>query len=227
MTRQPPPAKPATVYERQRQTLIDTLQARGITDARVLAGMNTIPRELFVPTAMMGRAYEDSALPIDNRQTISQPYTVALMTQELHVRPGMRVLEIGTGSGYQAAVLAQLGADVITIERHPLLSQKARTLLASLGYSVNCRVGDGTIGYRSGGPYDGIIVTAGAPDVPEPLARQLAVGGVLVVPVGPREQQTLYRVTRTGEETWKAEERGPCKFVPLIGRSGWDEAIGQ
>jgi protein-L-isoaspartate(D-aspartate) O-methyltransferase len=227
MNQQPSPTRTATVYERQRQSLIEILRSRGILDEHVLAAMNSIPRELFVPPAMMGRAYEDSALPIDNRQTISQPYTVALMTQELHVRRGMKVLEIGTGSGYQAAVLAQLGAHVVSIERHPLLSQKARTVLQQLGYAVTCRVGDGTIGYRDGEPYDGIIVTAGAPDVPEPLARQLAIGGVLVVPVGPRDQQVLYRVTRTGPETWKAEERGPCKFVPLIGRSGWDETIGQ
>ena len=227
MNRITPPTKPATVYERQRQALIDTLRTRGITDERVLAAMNAIPRELFVPPAMMGRAYEDSALPIDNRQTISQPYTVALMTQELNLTSSARILEIGTGSGYQAAVLAQLGAEVITIERHPLLSQKARAILLELGYTVNCRVGDGTIGYRNGEPYDGIIVTAGAPDVPEPLARQLAIGGVLVVPVGPRDQQVLYRVTRTGDEAWKAEERGPCKFVPLIGRSGWDDSVGQ
>lgn len=227
MNRKPNPVRTATVFDRQRLALIDALRLRGIHDEGVLAAMNTIPRELFVPPAMTGQAYEDSALPIDNRQTISQPYTVALMTQELSVRPGMRILEIGTGSGYQAAVLAQLGAEVITIERHPLLSQKARTLLSSLGYNINCRIGDGTIGYRAGEPYDGIIVTAGAPDVPEPLARQLAISGVLVVPVGPRDQQTLYRVTRTGQETWKAEERGPCKFVPLIGRSGWDEHVGQ
>ncbi len=189
--------------------------------------MSIIPREMFVPAPLSSRAYEDSALPIDNRQTISQPFTVAFMTSMLNVTPGANILEIGTGSGYQAAVLAQMGANVTSIERHPILSQKARTVLASLGYAVQCRVGDGTIGYSAGGPYDGIIVTAGAPDVPEPLAKQLAIGGCLVVPVGSKDQQTLYRVVRTAQDLWKAEDLGPFKFVPLIGRSGWEEVHGQ
>ncbi|MBK6761228.1 MAG: protein-L-isoaspartate(D-aspartate) O-methyltransferase [Ignavibacteria bacterium] len=219
----PRPTKVATPFDVQRQGLVDVLRSRGITDEAVLAAIGKVPREVFVPAAMTGRAYEDSALPIDNRQTISQPYTVAFMTQALKITRGSRVLEIGTGSGYQAAVLAQLGANVVSIERHPLLSQKARTALVSLGYEVNCRVGDGTIGYREAGPYDGIIVTAGAPDVPEPLAKQLAIGGRLVVPVGSLENQTLYRVVRNAEDSWKAEDLGPFKFVPLIGRSGWDE----
>jgi protein-L-isoaspartate(D-aspartate) O-methyltransferase len=185
--------------------------------------MEQLPREEFVQPSMKVRAYEDTALPIDDKQTISQPYTVAFMTQALSITPGMKVLEIGTGSGYQAAVLAVMGAKVVTIERHPRLSQQARSLLQQLGLDVNCRIGDGTIGYREGGPYDAIIVTAGAPDVPETLARQLAVGGKLVVPVGTSDEQTLYRVTRTGEEDWKAEDLGPFKFVPLIGVEGWDE----
>ncbi|HLP28857.1 MAG TPA: protein-L-isoaspartate(D-aspartate) O-methyltransferase [Candidatus Didemnitutus sp.] len=220
----PRPAKVATPFDVQRQGLVEVLRSRGITDEGVLQAINTVPREVFVPPAMSGRAYEDSALPIDNRQTISQPYTVAFMTQSLKVTRGMRVLEIGTGSGYQAAVLAQMGASVVTIERHPLLSQKARTALADFGYTVQCRIGDGTIGFREGGPYEGIIVTAGAPDVPEPLAKQLSIGGRLVVPVGSLENQTLYRVVRTAEDSWKAEDLGPFKFVPLIGRSGWDDA---
>jgi len=208
----------------QRQQLVDALRARGISDEAVLVAMNTVPRETFVPEAIRSRAYEDSALPIDNRQTISQPYTVAFMTQCLNIKPGMKVLEIGTGSGYQAAVLSQLGAHVISIERHPLLSTKARTILTSLGYDVQCRVGDGTIGYREGGLYDGIIVTAGAPDVPEPLAKQLKIGGRLVVPVGSKEDQRLYLVIRTEEDDWNAKDLGPFKFVPLIGRSGWNES---
>lgn len=189
---------------------------------RVLTAIDTVPREHFVPPFMRNRAYEDTALPIDDRQTISQPSTVALMTQALQVTPAMRVLEIGTGSGYQAAVLAALGAVVISIERHPNLSQQARTKLASLGYNVECRVGDGSIGYTGKAPYDGIIVTAGAPDVPEPLARQLALGGRLVVPVGERDEQVLYRVTRTGDESWSVDDLGPAKFVPLIGVEGWN-----
>ncbi len=219
------PARIFTPFDVQRQGLVDVLRSRGIVDESVLASIHIVPREMFVPPAMTGRAYEDSALPIDNRQTISQPYTVAFMTQALRLTRGMKVLEIGTGSGYQAAVLAQIGANVVSIERHPLLSSKARSVLSSLGYTVNCRVGDGTIGFREGGPYDGIIVTAGAPDVPEPLAKQLVVGGRLVVPVGSLENQTLYRVIRTAEDAWKVEDLGPFKFVPLIGRSGWDESI--
>jgi len=210
-------------YHEKRLELIRQLRAKGITDPNVLHAMEQLPREEFVQASMKVRAYEDTALPIDDKQTISQPFTVAFMTQAMGVKPGNKILEIGTGSGYQAAVLAVMGAKVISIERHPRLSQQARTRLQHLGLDVNCRVGDGTIGYREGGPYDGIIVTAGAPDVPEPLARQLTIGGRLVVPVGTAEEQTLYRVTRTAEEDWKAEDLGPFKFVPLIGVEGWDE----
>lgn len=219
----PLPSRIFTWSEIQRQKLVDILRERGIRDESVLAAINAIPREAFVPVAIRSRAYEDSALPIDNRQTISQPYTVAFMTQALRVTPGMKILEIGTGSGYQAAVLAHLGATVVSIERHPQLSQKARTVLSTLGYNVQCRVGDGTIGFREGGPYQGIIVTAGAPDVPEPLAKQLAIGGCLIVPVGSKEDQELYSVVRSSEDAWKVSNLGPFKFVPLIGHSGWDE----
>jgi protein-L-isoaspartate(D-aspartate) O-methyltransferase len=209
-------------YDEKRHSLIDALRAKGITHVDVLSAMDIVPREQFVQPAMLSRAYEDTALPIDDRQTISQPYTVAFMTQALDPRPGMKVLEIGTGSGYQAAVLAQLGCRVVSIERHPKLSMQARERLARLGYKVECRVGDGTIGHRAQAPYDGIIVTAGAPDVPEPLARQLAMGGRLVVPVGTQSEQTLYRVTRREEEKWDVEELGGFKFVPLIGMAGWN-----
>lgn len=210
-------------YHEKRLDLIRQLQAKGITDSNVLFAMEQLPREEFVQPSMKVRAYEDTALPIDDKQTISQPFTVAFMTQAMGIQPGMKVLEIGTGSGYQAAVLAVMGAKVVTIERHPRLSQQARSRLQHLGLEVTCRIGDGTIGYREGGPYDAIIVTAGAPDVPETLARQLTIGGRLVVPVGNAEAQTLYRVTRTGEQDWKAEDLGPFKFVPLIGVEGWDE----
>jgi protein-L-isoaspartate(D-aspartate) O-methyltransferase len=204
------PARQFSPFELQRQQLVSVLASRGIADARVLQAIGSIPREEFIPPALYTRAYEDSALPIDNRQLLG-------------VRPGVKILEIGTGSGYQAAVLAVLGAHVVSIERHALLSQKARTVLQRLGFHVTCRIGDGTIGYREGGPYDGIIITAGAPDVPEPLARQLAIGGKMIVPIGSLEEQRLYTVVRTGDEAWKAEDVGPAKFVPLIGRSGWDE----
>lgn len=217
------PARQYSSFELQRQELVSLLSSRGIHDARVLQAIGSVPRESFVPPALVTRSYEDSALPIDNRQTISQPYTVALMSQLLGIEPGHKILEIGTGSGYQAAILAHLGAVVVSIERHPLLSQKARVILEQLGFSVTCRVGDGTIGYRDGAPYHGIIVTAGAPDVPEPLAKQLVIGGRMIVPIGSLEEQRMYQVVRTGEESWKATDVGPAKFVPLIGRSGWDE----
>ena len=210
-------------YDEKRHALIAHLRQRGITDEVVLEAMDAIPREHFVQEFMRGRAYEDTALPIDDRQTISQPYTVALMTQALHVHEGMKILEIGTGSGYQAAILAAMGANVITIERHPKLSAQARQRLADQGLRAECRVGDGTIGYSGGAPYEGIIVTAGAPDVPEPLARQLTIGGRMVVPVGDLAGQTLYRVTRTSDEDWDVENLGPVKFVPLIGIEGWED----
>lgn len=210
-------------FDVKRHNLILQLRQRGIHDEEVLRAMATIPRELFVQASLQSQAYEDSALPINQRQTISQPYTVAYMTQALGIKAGARVLEVGTGSGYQAAVLAEMKARVVTIERHPQLSNQAREKLASLGYTVTCRVGDGTIGYRDGGPYDAIIVTAGAPDVPEALARQLAIGGKLAVPVGDTKSQNLYLVTRTDEEQWDAKELGSFTFVPLIGIEGWED----
>jgi protein-L-isoaspartate(D-aspartate) O-methyltransferase len=220
------PQRQSSSFEIQRANLVALLRQRGISSEHVLQAIASVPREAFVPAAMSMRAYEDTALPIDVRQTISQPYTVALMTQSLELSARSRILEIGTGSGYQAAVLASLGHHVVSIERHAILSQKARTTLKLLGYDVLCRVGDGTIGYREGGPYDGIIVTAGAPDVPETLARQLAIGGRMVIPVGTKTEQRLYRVVRHDTDSWKAEDLGSAKFVPLIGRSGWDEVAG-
>lgn len=215
--------KVPTPFDIKRHSLVQQLRQRGISDETVLAAIATVPRELFVQPSLQSQAYEDSALPIDQRQTISQPYTVAFMTQLVGVRPNMNVLEIGTGSGYQAAVLAAMKARVTSIERHPQLSSQARAKLNSLGYSVTCRIGDGTIGYRDGGPYDAIIVTAGAPDVPEALARQLAIGGKMAVPVGDAKNQTLYLVTRLDVEQWDAKEQGAFTFVPLIGIEGWDD----
>lgn len=211
------------VFDEQRVALVQALRDRGVTDEPTLAAIAVIPREHFISSAMRTRAYEDSALPIDNGQTISQPYTVAFMTQALALRGGEKVLEIGTGSGYQAAVLAHLGVNVYTVERHETLSKQAQLVLRSLGYTVTHRTGDGTIGWNQYAPFDGILITAGAPDVPETLARQLTIGGRLIVPVGTASEQTLYRVTRTAPEDWKAEDLGPFKFVPLIGREGWDD----
>ncbi|MCU0331129.1 MAG: protein-L-isoaspartate(D-aspartate) O-methyltransferase [Candidatus Kapabacteria bacterium] len=217
-------AKP--LFEDRRRALVDHLRGRGITDERVLHAIATVPRELFVPAAMRDKAYEDTALPIDERQTISQPYTVAAMTQALDVVPGQRILEIGTGSGYQAAVLAVLGAVVYSVERHHRLSQQARQTLESVGLgTVHLRVADGTIGWSSEAPFHGIVVTAGAPDVPEVLARQLTIGGRMIIPVGDRNEQQMYCVVRTSDESWRADDLGAFKFVPLIGREGWEDGI--
>ncbi len=200
--------------------MIALLKDRGITDARLLRAMATVKRHMFVPEPFTGRAYDDSALPIGQQQTISQPYTVAFMTQVLGVKPGDRILEIGTGSGYQAAVLAEMGTRVFTIERHADLLSSARKLLDKLGYRIASKSGDGTVGWSEFAPFNGIIVTAGAPNVPESLVKQLADGGKLVIPVGDLEIQNLLVVTRNGARFETKEIQG-FKFVPLIGKMGW------
>jgi protein-L-isoaspartate(D-aspartate) O-methyltransferase len=200
------------------------LERRGIRDPRVLEVMATTPREAFVPGVPVSVAYDDRALPIDAGQTISQPYMVARMTELLEVEPGDRILEIGTGSGYQAAVLARLGANVTTIERHPDLAEAARERLAALGIDgVDVLVGDGSRGDPEGAPWDGIVVTAGAPSIPAELREQLAVGGRLVIPVGPRSQQELIVVERRGPTDWVEWSDGAVVFVPLVGEAGWAE----
>jgi protein-L-isoaspartate(D-aspartate) O-methyltransferase len=198
------------------------LRARGIRDKRVLAAMSAIPRELFVPPADRSQAYADAALPIEAGQSISQPYIVARMTELLGVRPGARILEIGTGSGYQAAILATLGARVVSLERHPELAEEARRRLEQLGLgdAVEVRVADGSLGDPSGAPYDAIVVTAAAPSIPAALLDQLADGGRLVIPVGPRDRQRLVVVTRHGDE-WEQRSDGDVVFVPLVGTGGW------
>lgn len=199
----------------------EQLAARGVTDARVLEAMAAVPRHLFVPPAYRGEAYDDRALPIDGGQTISQPFMVALMTQWLAVQPGATILEIGTGSGYQAAVLARLANRVVTIERHADLSAKANALFRYLGVSnIECLVGDGTLGWPPLAPYGGVIVTAGAPAVPEALRAQLADGGRLVVPVGGRDAQRL-EVIRRSDGAFERALSVECRFVPLIGEEGW------
>jgi protein-L-isoaspartate(D-aspartate) O-methyltransferase len=203
------------------------LRRRGIQDERVLAAMSEVPREAFVPAFERPSAYDDSALPIPEGQTISQPYMVARMTELLQVDEGDRVLEIGTGSGYQAAVLARLGARVTSIERIPALADEARSTLARLGIEgVDVRVGDGSDGDPAGAPWDGIVVTAGAPQIPDRLRDQLAVGGRLVIPVGPRRLQELVVVERRTETDWVEWSDGPVVFVPLVGHGGWDERGG-
>jgi protein-L-isoaspartate(D-aspartate) O-methyltransferase len=201
------------------------IAGRGVGDLRVLAAMGKVPREAFLPDAMREFAYEDTPLPIEEGQTISQPYIVARMADAAHIAPGDRVLEVGAGSGYAAAVLSELAARVFTIERHPALADLARARLKQLGYrNVEVRTGDGTLGWPEQAPFDAIIATAGGPRVPDSLRGQLAVGGRLVMPVGPtRSAQMLVRLTRTGPEIWHREEIEDVRFVPLIGEEGWTE----
>jgi len=199
------------------------IQVRGVYDPRVLAAMRKVPRHLFIPRHLWDQAYNDYPLPIGEDQTISQPYIVALMTEILEIKATDRVLEIGTGSGYQAAILAELAAAVFSIDRVGSLAYQAEAVLKSLGYqNIKIRVGDGTLGWPEEMPFEGIIVTAGAPKVPRPLAEQLALGGRLVIPVGDRWSQTLTCVRQT-KEGLKFEYHGGCRFVRLIGAHGWEE----
>jgi protein-L-isoaspartate(D-aspartate) O-methyltransferase len=196
---------------------------RGIGDARVIAAMRTLLRHLFVDAGLVNRAYDDSALPIGDKQTLSQPYMAARMTEALRLTGMEKVLEVGTGSGYQTALLAELCFNVFSVEKLRALSRNARTLLDRLGYqNIALHVGDGTIGWSEHAPYDAIIVTAGAPNAPKPLLDQLSVGGRLVIPVGAEQAQTLVRVTRT-RTSFKEERLGDCKFVKLLGKYGWQD----
>jgi protein-L-isoaspartate(D-aspartate) O-methyltransferase len=200
------------------------LRGRGIHDEAVLAVMATLPRDLFVPPDMLPYAYADDALPIAAGQSISQPWMVARMTELLEPRPNMRVLEVGTGSGYQAAVLAQLGCTVVSVERHAELADAARTRLDELGLDDRIRVvvGDGSVGRPEDAPFDAIVVTAAAPVIPPALPGQLVDGGRLVVPVGKWQRQELVLIVRHGE-AFERRDCGACVFVPLIGESGFAE----
>lgn len=211
-------------YEKERSRMVDEqIAGRGVKDERVLAVMRKLPRHEFLPEGIRGMAYNDSALPIGEGQTMSQPYMVALMTELLELKGTERVLEIGTGSGYQAAVLAELCQKVYTVERIKMIADKARVTLDRLGYkSVAIKIYDGTYGWKEMAPYDAIIVTAGSPDIPAPLVEQLKAGGRMVIPVGDRYGQQLVTVVKTAEGTI-TERSIPCVFVPLIGNHGWKE----
>ena len=203
--------------------VMEQLEKRGISDSRVLEAMRTVPRHKFVQEAMAAQAYNDRSLPIGEKQTISQPHTVAIMTESLQLTGNEHVLEIGTGSGYQTAILASLVRKVFTIERiRPLALEARKVLDALMLLNVNIRIGDGTLGWAEEAPFDAIIVTAGAPAVPEALAEQLAPGGRLVIPVGDEKGQSLLRITRQPDGSLTKETGKDCKFVPLIGAQGWD-----
>ncbi len=212
-------------YRKPRLRMVETqIKARGIKDERVLMAMETIPRHLFVDEGLMEQAYSDGPLPIGEHQTISQPYIVALMTETLELKGRERVLEIGTGSGYQTAILAALADRVFSVERIASLATGARKILDKLNlYNVAIRVGDGSYGWKEEAPFDAIITTAAAPDIPQYLLEQLIPGGRMVVPAGGRDVQTLYKLTRSKENPQEIirEDLGGCRFVSLIGESGW------
>jgi protein-L-isoaspartate(D-aspartate) O-methyltransferase len=214
------------MLNQDRERMVATqIEPRGITDPLVLDAMRTVPRERFVPASLAKFAHDDGPLPIGHDQTISQPYIVAVMARAAGLKPGGRVLEIGTGSGYSAAVLSRIAAEVYTVERVGALADAARARLAELGYgNVHVREGDGTLGWPAHAPYDAIVVTAGGPRVPGTLLHQLAVGGRLVMPVGPvARHQRLVRVTRTDVHEYQYENLEEVAFVPLIGAEGWTE----
>ncbi len=203
------------------------VKGQGVSDPRVIEAMLQIPRHLFVEEALQSQAYGDFSLPIGDRQTISQPSTVGVMTQALQLQGGERVLEVGTGSGYQAAVLSRIAGKVYSLERIAPLARRARRVLDSIGcINVNIRVTDGTQGWEDEAPFDAIIVTAGAPSIPEKYRDQLEIGGRLVIPVGSRGGQVLMRITRVADRQFTEERLIDCRFVPLIGRHGWQEGEG-
>ncbi|MEE8173877.1 MAG: protein-L-isoaspartate(D-aspartate) O-methyltransferase [Dehalococcoidia bacterium] len=209
-------------FEAARASLIEHLR-REIRDERVLGVMERIPRERFVPSESRYQAYEDRPLPIGEGQTISQPFIVALMTQEMEIVAGQRVLELGTGSGYQVAVLAELAGHVVSVERLPKLAHRARQILDELGYTnIEIHLAEKAMGWPAAAPYEAIMVTAGAPKIPQELLDQLAMGGRLVIPVGSRYEQELVKVTKRQDRDL-VEKLGACRFVPLIGDGAWEE----
>lgn len=219
----PASPQPPDVTPTSRQGMIDAqLRHRGITDPRVLAAMAAVPRELFVAAPTVRMAYEDMPLPIAHGQTISQPYIVALMVEALQLEPGDVVLEIGTGSGYAAAVLSMIAGRVYSIERVPELAATARERLAVLGYrQIEVKCGDGTLGWPEHAPFQAIVCAASGPSVPKSLRDQLDIGGRLVMPLDTAYGQTLVRVTRVSHDRYETTDLGPVRFVPLIGKEGW------
>jgi protein-L-isoaspartate(D-aspartate) O-methyltransferase len=213
-------------YDSKRQYMVETqIVARGIKDKKVIDAMRKIPRHLFLDEALWPQAYEDHAMPIGEKQTISQPYIVALMTEALQVTDKKKILEIGTGSGYQTAILAEIADQVFSIERIPSIAKRARKMFDKLHYrNVVVTIGDGTSGWKEHSPYDGIIVTAASPKIPKPLLEQLALGGRLVIPIGEESVQDLMVYTKDDEKNNYTEENyGGCRFVKLVGEYGWRE----
>jgi protein-L-isoaspartate(D-aspartate) O-methyltransferase len=211
------------MYEPEKEELVNILKGKGITNERVLDAFKKVERHLFVPDIMKHHAYKDVALPIGYGQTISQPYTVAYMTQALDAQVNSKILEIGTGSGYQAAIIYAMGARVFTIERNFDLYNLALSVFDKMNCKIASRCSDGTIGWEEFSPYDGIIVTAGGPTVPISLKKQLAIGGKLVIPVGDKQIQTLNIITKESEDNFTTREVPYFAFVPLIGKDGWNE----
>lgn len=210
------------MFKLQREELVDILTKKGISDLAVIKAIGRVEREKFIPKTMQHYAYQDVALPIGYEQTISQPYTVAYMTEQLKInKPGLKILEIGTGSGYQAAILFEMGCDVYSIERNLDLLNRTTRLFDKLGIRVNAKYGDGTIGWKEFAPFDGIIVTAGSPIIPQKLKDQLAIGGRMIIPVGDRVSQKLYLLEKKSETEFDSIIIPEFTFVPLIGREGW------